>query len=102
MATPSGWLAAFTLSLPRGQSSRGQEIDSCTVSNLSRDEMVQATEEGRGKKYGRQYELSILDAFGGIASVRVFSSVYMDYLYVARCRDRWLLLNVLWQRRPGR
>jgi hypothetical protein len=74
----------------------------CTIDNLSREEMIQATAEGRGKKYARPYEVSILDAFGDIATVRVFSSVYMDYLHVARCGDRWLLLNVLWQRRPDR
>jgi hypothetical protein len=31
-----------------------------------------------------------------------FSSAYMDYLHVARSGDAWLLLNILWQRRPGR
>ena len=72
------------------------------VETISRDEMIQATGEGRGTRYERPYELSILDAFGDIASVRVLSSVYMDYLHVARSGDRWLLLNVLWQRRPGR
>jgi hypothetical protein len=28
--------------------------------------------------------------------------VYMDYLHVARFGEAWLILNVLWQRRPGR
>lgn len=32
----------------------------------------------------------------------VFSSAYMDYLQVARTGSEWLLLNVLWQRRPAR
>jgi hypothetical protein len=71
----------------------------CMVENLTRKEMVDATAEGRGTRYERPYDISILDAFGDIASVRVFSSVYMDFLHVARCGDRWLLLNVLWQRR---
>ena len=50
----------------------------------------------------RPYDVSILDAFGDIATVRVFSSAYMDSLHVARYGADWLLLNVLWQRRPGR
>lgn len=74
----------------------------CTVENLTRDVMVAATGEGRGTRYERPYEITLLDAYGDIATVRVFSSVYMDYLHVCRCGDRWLLLNVLWQRRPGR
>jgi Putative lumazine-binding len=69
---------------------------------LTRDDMVQATAEGRGRKLERPYEVSILDSFGDIASVSVLSSAYMDYLHVARLGDEWLLLNVLWQRRPGR
>ena len=47
------------------------------------------------------YDVAILDAFGDIATVRVLSSAYMDYLHVARSGAEWLLLNVLWQRRPG-
>jgi hypothetical protein len=74
----------------------------CTVNTLTRDEMVEATREGRGTRYDRPYEATILDGFGDLATVRVFSSVYMDYLHVARCGDRWQIVNVLWQRRPGR
>lgn len=73
-----------------------------SAETMTRDQMVQATGEGRGMKYERPYEVSVLDAFGDIATVSVFSSVYMDYLHVARCGADWLLLNVLWQRRPGR
>jgi hypothetical protein len=73
-----------------------------SAETVTRDQMVQATGEGRGMKYERPYEVSILDAYGDIATVRLLSSAYMDYLHVARCGGEWLLLNVLWQRRPGR
>ncbi len=72
------------------------------VDTISRDDMVAATQQGLGTRYERPYDVSILDGFGDIATVRVFSSIYMDYLHVARFDDSWLLLNVLWQRRPGR
>jgi hypothetical protein len=72
------------------------------VKTLSRQDMITATAAGYGSRYDKPYDLSILDVFEDIATVRVFSSVYMDYLHVARFGDRWLLLNVLWQRRPGR
>jgi hypothetical protein len=81
---------------------RDADATGCTIETMTRDEMVTATGEGRGTRYARPYEVAILDAFGDIAAVRVLSSVYMDYLHVARCRDRWLLVNVLWQRRPDR
>ncbi len=85
---------------------RSVEVDEAgaapRVETMGRDDMVAATAEGRGRGYERPYEVTILDAFGDLATVRVFSSVYMDYLHVARFGDRWQLLNVLWQRRPGR
>jgi hypothetical protein len=74
----------------------------CTVDNTTRDEMVAATAEGRGTRYERPYDATILDAYGDVATVRVFSSAYMDYLHVARCGPEWRIVNVLWQRRPGR
>jgi len=76
--------------------------DGCTLENITRAEMVAATAEGRGRKYARPYEIAVLDAFGGIATVRVLSSAYMDYLHIGWCGERWLIVNVLWQRRPGR
>ena len=73
-----------------------------SAETMTRDMMILATADGRGKRYERPYEVSILDAYGDIASVLVFSSAYMDYLQVARSGADWLLLNVLWQRRPSR
>jgi hypothetical protein len=73
-----------------------------SAETITRDQMIQATGEGHGRKYERPYDVSILDAYGDIASVSVFSSGYMDYLQVARSGTEWLLLNVLWQRRPSR
>lgn len=72
------------------------------VDTIDRDGMVQATREGRGRRYERPYHARLLDAYGDIATVAVFSSAYMDYLHVARFEDRWLILNALWQRRAGR
>lgn len=72
------------------------------VSTMSREDMVAATAAGYGRKYERPYEAAVLDAFEDIATVRVLSSVYMDFLHVGRFGEHWLIVNVLWQRRPGR
>lgn len=72
------------------------------LDEIDRAGMVEATGQGIGTKYSRPYETRLLDAFGGIASVAVLSQPYMDYLHVARFGDRWLIVNALWQRRPGR
>jgi len=70
-----------------------------TADTMTRDQMIQATAAGSGRKLERPYQVAILDAYGDIAAVSVLSSAYMDYLQVARSGDDWLLLNVLWQRR---
>jgi hypothetical protein len=41
------------------------------------------------------------DVFRRIASVRVLSQPYMDYLQMAKLGDRWLIANVLWELRQG-
>src|SRR5512142_1216664 len=78
------------------------ETGAWEVETLSRDQMIRFTEAGHGRKYERPYEISILDAFGDVATVRVLSAAYMDHVQLARFGSEWLILNVLWQRRPGR
>jgi Putative lumazine-binding len=68
------------------------------IETLSRDDMVTATATGLGTRYARPWEASVLDAYRDIATVRVRTSVYMDYLHLVRSGDRWLIVNVLWQR----
>lgn len=80
----------------------GPSDDQPVVETMGRDEMVAATAQGYGRKYERPYDAQVLDAFHDVATVRVLSSVYLDYLHVGLFGDRWLIVNVLWQRRPGR
>lgn len=66
--------------------------------------MVQYTEEGGGSEVPepeRTYEITILDVFRHIASVKVLSHDYMDYLQLAKFDQEWLLVNVLWELREG-
>ena len=70
------------------------------VTTMTRTDMVDATRAGHGRKYDRPYDATVLDVFENIATVRVLSSVYMDYLHVGRFGEEWLIVNVLWQRRP--
>jgi hypothetical protein len=78
------------------------ESGSRFVETMSRADLVAATEKGLGKRYERPYEATLLDVFEDIATVRVLSSVYLDYLNLAKFQEGWLLVNVLWKRRPGR
>ena len=74
----------------------------CIVQTLTRAEMVAATAEGEGAEDAGPYQVSVLGAYGDLATVSVLSAAYMDYLQVARCGEAWLILNVLWQERLDR
>ena len=66
--------------------------------------MVGWTREGAGRTnvpQEREFEIIIDDVFRHIASVRVLSSPYMDYLHVAKIGDQWFIANVLWEVRQG-
>lgn len=60
------------------------------------EQMVELAAAGRGAKHGRSYEVEIEDVFRTIASVKVTSEPYVDYLHVARFDGRWLIVNALW------
>jgi Putative lumazine-binding len=62
------------------------------------------TRDGAGRTavaHERAYQITIEDVFRHIASVKVLSHPYMDYLHVAKIGDRWLIVNVLWELREG-
>ena len=66
--------------------------------------MVGWTRAGEGRTAvaeERTFEITIDDVFRHIATVRVLSTPYMDYLHIAKLGDRWLIVNALWERREG-
>jgi len=66
--------------------------------------MVGYTLEGGGSdapESEKTYEITILDVFRHIATVKVLSYPYMDYLHIAKINDRWLIVNILWELRQG-
>ncbi len=67
--------------------------------HLTKDQMVEATGKGGGKKVppeNRAIKVTILDIYRGIASVRVDSVAYIDYLHLAKSEGGWKIINVLW------
>lgn len=66
--------------------------------------MVGWTREGEGRTavaHERTFEITVQDVFRHIATVKVLSFPYMDYLHLAKLGDRWLIVNVLWEVREG-
>jgi len=67
--------------------------------HLTKDQMVEATGKGGGKAVApdkRAIRVTILDIYRGIASVRVDSVAYIDYLHLAKSEGGWKIVNVLW------
>lgn len=64
-------------------------------------DMVDAAGRRPRPEVGLDYEVAVLDVSDGIATVKVRSRPYVDYLHLARFGDRWLIVNVLYRvRRP--
>jgi hypothetical protein len=69
---------------------------------MTAQEMIAATGAGRGRQRDaaiggdRRIEVSSVDIHGNVAGVTVRSSLYVDYLHLARTREGWKIVNVLW------
>ncbi len=70
--------------------------------DVTRDWMVEATKNGQGKiddpEHGLK-EITVLDISGAIASVKLVSENFDDYLHLAKQGDAWVIVNALWDYR---
>jgi hypothetical protein len=67
--------------------------------NLSKSDMVKATEGGGGNKIPfeeRQISITVLDVYKTIATVRVESGSFIDFLHLGKTEGDWKIVNVLW------
>jgi hypothetical protein len=77
------------------QDAQGKEY----FQNLAKSDMVKATEGGGGKKIPvdeRQINITIFDVYKTIATVRVESGSFIDYLHLGKSEGDWKIVNVLW------
>ena len=75
--------------------SRPEGIDQYTLSDL----IALVPRYGGCRGGERIVDIEILDVGNSIASVKVTSNEYIDYLHLCRIKDRWQILNVLWCRK---
>ena len=82
------------------------ETDPRGYSRLSQQSamtLVQNTRRGFGKELPadqRRNEVRILDVYGNAASVRIRAATWVDYMHLAKSNGRWVIVNVLWERKP--
>jgi hypothetical protein len=73
------------------------------VQGMGSSVLVNSTRHGYGKetpKERQQKEISVLDVFGNVASVKAVMADWVDYMHMARIDGRWMIVNVLWERKP--
>jgi len=75
------------------------------VWDVSHDWMIEATGKGQGKidnpKNGNK-KISILDMTGAMASVKLISEEFDDYIHLAKVDNGWVIVNALWDYRAGK
>jgi len=81
---------------PSGRSSLGQQ-SALTLINGVRAGGGTRTPVERQRK-----DVTILDIYEGVASVKLMASDWVDYLHLARWNGRWVIVNVLWELYPQR
>jgi hypothetical protein len=77
-----------------GQSTLDQ-MDTAALVDITRRMAARPVPEDQ-----RRSEVTILDIYENVASVRVDAAVWIDYLHLARWNGQWKIINVLWEMRP--
>ncbi len=75
-----------------------------TLRTISAGSMVEATARGEGKNESQadlHIEIEVEDVLGELANVTVRSTVYTEYLHLARTSSGWKIVNDVWQPTPG-
>ena len=67
--------------------------------------LVQGTRQGSGKetpKEQQQKDVTILDIFGGAATVKLEMRDWIDYMHIGKMNGKWVIINVLWETKPAK
>jgi len=73
------------------------------LQNMSAQQLIDATAGGGAARIpddAKKKDVSILDIYNNIASVRIDAGVWIDYLHIARWNGEWKIVNVLWEMAP--
>lgn len=102
-----GWFAGDTLRMERALhpdlAKRGVQVNPkngrTMVNHLSKTMMVEYTRAGygsTGEETDHKNEITIFEIHGDIATAKVVSSKYIDYLHLVKYNGEWKIINVLW------
>jgi hypothetical protein len=70
---------------------------------MTAQQLVAGTRAGYGTQTPeaeRRRDVSILDIYESVASVKVVAKDWIDYLHVVKFDNGWVIINVLWELTP--
>lgn len=72
------------------------------LSSMTAAELIEHTRRPRPSDTPKQKnDVKILDVDGDMASVKIVSAQYVDYVHLIRWNGAWKIINVLWDFRPA-
>jgi len=72
------------------------------VHHLTAEYMERSAARGPRRQFARTCDVTVLDIADNIASVKVVSEPFIDYLHLAKLDGQWSIVNVLYEdRKPA-
>lgn len=81
---------------------RADESGASRLQSMGAEQLIEGARRGFGRdtpESERRRDVTILDIFGNVASVRADMSGWIDYMHMARWNGEWRIVNVLWELR---
>ena len=70
---------------------------------MSASTLVERWGSGDGKKTPKELQMkkiTLLDVHGRIASVKLETATWVDYMHLSKFNNEWVIVNILWELKP--
>ncbi len=74
------------------------------VNNMTAEQLIDITSRKAGSptpEADRRSDVVITNIFGNAATARIDASTWVDFVQLGKVDGRWVIINVLWEMRPG-
>jgi hypothetical protein len=74
-----------------------------TLEPMSASTLAKRWGSGDGKSTPKKHQLkkvTILDVYGNMASVKLETAAWVDYMHLAKFNGEWVIINILWELKP--
>ncbi len=101
----NGWYEAYVTKMNKALSKylvKRRVVSADEIWDINKEWMLNATTEGKGKidpTKNATKEIVILDKTEKIATVKLISNDFTDYIHLVKVDETWEIVNVLWEYR---